>query len=293
MKKVYIALLLSIMYIPIVLVIIYSFNESRLSSVWSGFSLTWYRELFRDRAMFEALRNSLVLATISSLSAAVIGTMGAVGIKEAISIKEAAGIKEATSIKGSAGKKNNGASRSGRLAQIMETLAILPIMTPEIILGMVLLVFFSLLALPLGMLTLVLAHTCFCIPYVYLLVRARLSGLDKSLTEAARNLGAGTWQAFIDITLPLILPAVISGILLSFAMSFDDVIISIFVTGPQTNTLPIRIYTQLKTGVTPKTNALCSMLFVITVILCILSMAVSRIRPSGNHKKKTENAEID
>ena len=250
MKKAYIAFLLIIMYIPIVLVIVYSFNESRLNSVWSGFSLAWYRELFRDRAIFEALRNSLVLATISSISAAIIGTMGAVGL-----------------------------SRSGRFGKVMESLSILPIMTPEIIMGMVLLVFFSLLALPLGMLTLVLAHTSFCIPYVYLLVRARLSGLDKSYTEAARNLGAGTWRAFIDITLPLIMPAVVSGILLSFAMSFDDVIISIFVTGPRTNTLPIRIYTQIRTGVTPKTNALCSLLFVITVILCILSAAVSRIRP--------------
>jgi len=252
MKKIYLALLLVIMYIPIVLVIVYSFNENRLNSVWSGFSLLWYRELFRDRAIFEALRNSLILATVSSFSAAIIGTMGAVGI-----------------------------SRTGRFGKMMEYLSILPIMTPEIILGMVLLVFFSLLTLPLGMLTLVLAHTCFCIPYVYLLVRARLAGLDKSYAEAARNLGAGTWRAFLDITLPLIMPAVVSGILLSFAMSFDDVIISIFVTGPRTNTLPIRIYTQLKTGVTPKTNALCSLLFIITVFLCILSAAVSRIRASS------------
>ena len=270
MKKAYIAFLLVIMYVPIALVIIYSFNESRLNSVWSGFSLTWYRELFRDRAIFEALRNSLVLAALSSFSAAIIGTMGAVGIKNAAGI-----------------------SKSGHFAKVMEYLSILPIMTPEIILGMVLLVFFSLLGLPLGMLTLVLAHTCFCIPYVYLLVKARLAGLDKGYTEAARNLGAGTWKVFIDITLPLIMPAVVSGILLSFAMSFDDVIISIFVTGPRTNTLPIRIYTQLKTGVTPKTNALCSLLFIITVLLCILSAAVSRIRSPGIQEKKTPEAETD
>ena len=276
MKKAYIAFLLVIMYIPIALVIIYSFNESRLNSVWSGFSLAWYGELFRDRAIFEALRNSLILAALSSFSAAIIGTMGAVGIKEAVGSKDSSGI-----------------SRSGRFSKIMEYLSILPIMTPEIILGMVLLVFFSLLGLPLGMLTLVLAHTCFCIPYVYLLVKARLAGLDKGYTEAARNLGAGTWKVFLDITLPLIMPAVVSGILLSFAMSFDDVIISIFVTGPRTNTLPIRIYTQLKTGVTPKTNALCSLLFIITVLLCILSAAVSRIRSPGIQEKKTPEAETD
>jgi spermidine/putrescine transport system permease protein len=153
----------------------------------------------------------------------------------------------------------------------MEYLSILPIMIPEIILGMVSLAFFSLLAFPLGMVTLVIAHTAFCIPYVYLLVKGRLAGLDKSYVEAARNLGAGELRAFFDITLPLILPAVISGMLLSFAMSFDDVIISVFVTGPNTNTLPIRIYSQLKTGVTPKTNALCTLIFAVTVVLCLVS----------------------
>jgi len=269
MKKIYITLLLVIMYVPIVLVIIYSFNVSRLNSVWNGFTLSWYRDLFRDRAMFEALLNSLVLAAVSSLLAAVIGTTGAVGMA----------LSKSTD-------KNRIKTFSGRFTGIMEYLSILPIMTPEIILGMVLLVFFSLIALPLGMLTLILAHTCFCIPYVYLLVKARIAGLDRSLTEAARNLGAGAWQAFRDVMLPLLMPAIISGILLSFAMSFDDVIISIFVTGPQTNTLPIRIYTQLKTGVTPKTNALCSLLFVITIILCIISAAVSRLKLPGNNAEK-------
>jgi len=268
-KKFYIVLLLAIMYVPIALVIIYSFNVSRLNSVWSGFTFSWYRELFRDRAMFEALLNSLILATVSSLLAAAIGTLGAVGMAL-----------------GKFSEKNETKKIRSNIAGIMEYLSILPIMTPEIILGMVLLVFFSLLSLPLGLLTLILAHTCFCIPYVYLLVKARIAGLDKSLTEAARNLGAGAWQAFKDVMLPLLMPAVVSGILLSFAMSFDDVIISIFVTGPQTNTLPIRIYTQLKTGVTPKTNALCSLLFVITVILCILSAAVSRIKLHGNSAER-------
>ena len=274
MKKIYLALILVLMYIPIALVIVYSFNASRLNSVWSGFSLLWYRELFRDRAIFEALRNSLVLAVSSSLSAALIGTLGAVGMEW-----------------GKLRARTKAALRpnQGRLGQIIEYLSILPIMIPEIILGMILLAFFSLLGLPLGMLTLVLAHSCFCIPYVYLLVKARLAGLDKSYNEAARNLGADSWRAFRDIMLPLIMPAVVSGILLSFAMSFDDVIISIFVTGPHTNTLPIRIYTQIKTGVTPKTNALCSLLFVITILLCILSVAVSRIRPPVNGGEKTDS----
>jgi spermidine/putrescine transport system permease protein len=245
---VYIIFILIIMYVPILLVIIYSFNESRLSSMWSGFTLRWYVDLFRDRSMFEALRNSLVLGILSSLAAALVGTLGAVGMTRARPIG----------------------------GKIMEYLSILPIMIPEIILGMVFLAFFSLLALPFGMLTLVIAHTVFCIPYVYLLVKARLAGLDKSYVEAARILGANDLRAFYDITLPLVLPALISGMLISFAMSFDDVIISVFVTGVHTNTLPIKIYSQLKTGVSPKTNALCTLLFIITIALCLISAALAR-----------------
>ncbi|MDR2070449.1 MAG: ABC transporter permease [Treponema sp.] len=242
-QKMYLAAILVLMYIPILLVIVYSFNGSRVTSLWRGFTFRWYAELFRDRAMFTALRNSVILGVLSSFSAAVIGALGAVGMSRFH-------------------------PPGGR---IMEYLSILPIMTPEIILGMVFLAFFSLLALPLGMFTLVLAHTSFCIPYVYLLVKGRLAGMDKSYVEAARDLGAGELRAFFDITLPIISPAVISGMLLSFAMSFDDVIVSVFVTGPNTNTLPIKIYSQLKTGITPKTNALCTLLFGVTVVLCLAS----------------------
>jgi len=261
LSKLYIGFVLAIMYLPIIIVIIYSFNESRLTSIWGGFSLNWYRALFRDRAMFTALINSLILATSASTLAAVIGTLGAVGM-----VWDKPVYKNGIKIK------------TRRFTGIMEYLSILPIMTPEIILGMVLLAFFAFIRLPLGMLTLILAHTSFCIPYVYLLVKARLAGIDRSYIDAARNLGAGPWQAFKDVLLPLILPAIISGMLLSFAMSFDDVIISVFVTGPQTNTLPIRIFTQLRTGVTPMTNAMCTLLFLITVFLCILSLAISRIK---------------
>ncbi|MCL2085206.1 MAG: ABC transporter permease [Oscillospiraceae bacterium] len=252
LPRVYIALILALLYVPIILVIVYSFNEARISSVWSGFSLKWYAELFSDRSMFEALRNSLVLASLSSACAAVVGTLGAAGM--------------------------SARAAATRAPRVMEYMATLPIMIPEIILGMVFLAFFSLLGLPFGMLTLVIAHTSFCIPYVYLMVKARIAGLDKSYAEAARDLGAGGARAFRDVTLPLITPAIISGMLLSFAMSFDDVIISMFVTGVSVNTLPIKIYTQLKTGVSPKVNAMCTLLFAATVILGALSAWIGRPR---------------
>ncbi len=250
----YLILITIVMYLPILIVMIYSVNLSKLSSVWTGFSLKWYRELFRDRNVGAALLNSLYLGAVSSLSAAVIGTLGAIGTQR-------------TSFKGKG---------------VMEYIAMLPMMTPEIILGMIFLAFFSLLGLPFGMTTLVIAHTSFCIPYVFMQVKARLAGMDKSYEEAARDLGAGKARVFFDITLPLIMPGIVSGMLLSFAMSFDDVVISIFVTGVKVNTLPILIYTMLKVGVTPKVNALCTLMFLATLLLVVLSALIGRL---GNKKR--------
>jgi spermidine/putrescine transport system permease protein len=258
--KIYIAVVLTLMYVPILLVILYSFNQSRQSSRWGGFSLYWYGELFRDRALFEALLNSVILGVLASLSAAVIGVLAATGMTRA-------------KLPGSKG---------------IEALAILPIITPEIIMGMVSLAFFAFISLPFGLLTLLLAHTAMCIPYVFLLVKARLEGIDKSLAEAARDLGAGEWRAFYDITLPLLMPAIVSGLLISFAMSFDDVIISVFVTGVHTTTLPIRIYTSLKVGVTPKINAICTLLFVLTALLSLCSAVISGYGGRPKITKKIE-----
>ena len=255
-STVYLALGLVIIYLPIALVILYSFNESKLSSVWGGFSLKWYRTLFADKAMFQALGNSLILGLSASLAAGVVGTLGAVGFDRV-------------------------RPRSRRL---IEYLTSLPLMTPEIILGMVFMAFFGMLGIPFGMGTLILSHTTFCIPYVFMLVQARLVGIDRSLAEAARDLGAGERQVFFTITLPLLLPAIVSGMLLSFAMSLDDVIISLFVTGVNVNTLPIKVYTALKTGVTPEINALCTLLLAATLLLVGLSMLwskISRLTGSG------------
>ena len=256
--RVYLLVVLAVMYLPILLVVIYSFNESKLSSVWGGFSLTWYETLFRDTAIFEALRNSLVLALLTCLCAAVIGTLGAVGMQRLQS----------------------------RTKGPVEYLSTLPIMIPEIILGMVFMVFFALLGLPFGMTTLVIAHTAFCIPYIFMLVKARLVGMDKSLAEAARDLGAGEVRVFFEITLPLIFPAILSGMLLSFAMSMDDVIISMFVTGVDVNTLPIKIYSQIKFGVTPEINALCTLMLLVTVLIVVLS---DRIGRAGQRKVSKNN----
>ena len=168
LPNIYLGVVLALMYVPILVVILYSFNESRISSVWEGFSLKWYEELFRDRDLFQALWNSILLGVISSCCAAVIGTLGAYGMS-----------KVKFPLKGA-----------------VEYVSTLPMMIPEIILGMVFMAFFSLIGIPFGMGTLVIAHTAFCIPYVFMLVKARLVGMDKSLPEAAQDLGASPVRVF-------------------------------------------------------------------------------------------------
>lgn len=244
----YMGVIFLLMYIPIAVVIVFSFNESKLPVSFTGFSLKWYQQLFADSDMLEALRNSLVLGVLSCGISAVIGTFGTVGLSRIHS-------------------KTKGA---------LEYISILPLMIPEIILGMVLMAFFYMLGLPFGMLTLLIGHTVFCVPYILMEVKARLVGMDPSLEEAARDLGAGAFRAFLDVTLPLIMPAVISGSLLAFAMSMDDVVISIFVNGPRISTLPIKVYTQLKTGVTPEINALCTIMLAVTLLVLLLRSIFAR-----------------
>ncbi|WP_373215142.1 ABC transporter permease [Ruminococcus sp. 5_1_39BFAA] len=246
----YLGLIFFLMYLPIGVVIVFSFNESKLPVRFTGFSLRWYEQLAGDSAMLEALINSLILAVLSCLVSAIIGTLGAVGLSRI----------------------------HWKTKGVMEYISILPLMIPEIILGMVLMAFFYMLSLPFGMLTLLIGHTVFCVPYILMEVKARLVGMDPSLEEAARDLGASSLRAFWDITLPLVMPAVISGSLLAFAMSMDDVVISIFINGPRLSTLPIKVYTQMKTGVTPEINALCTIMLAVTLLVLVLYSLVGRWR---------------
>ena len=248
-SNLYLALVMLVTYLPLLIVVVFSFNDSKLTVGWKGFTLRWYQALFRNEALMEALGNSILLGVLSCLFAAVIGTLGAIGM----------------------------ARVHFKTKGMMEYLSTIPMIVPEIILAMAFMAFFSTLGLPFGMVTLVIAHTAFCIPYVFMMVKARLVGIDKSLEEAARDLGASPARTFWDITLPLIMPAVLSGCILAFAMSFDDVVISLFVTGPTLSTLPIKVYTQLKTGVTPEINALCTVILLVVILgLFIYSFLTSK-----------------
>ncbi|MBQ7974717.1 MAG: ABC transporter permease [Clostridia bacterium] len=247
-QKVYLFIILLLMYIPMLLVVVYSFNKSNITTVWSGFSISWYSELFADREMAEALKNSIVIALITSALSAFLGTLAAVGIYKGRSALDR-GIKKLASV---------------------------PLMMPEIITGLLFLLIFSALGIRLGIFTIVVAHSSFCIPYVYMTVTGSLEQLDVSTTDAARDLGAGKIRTFFEITVPQLMPGIVSGALLSFAMSMDDVIISFFVTGPGTNTLPVKIYSQLKKGVTPEVNALCTLMLAVTVLIVVLAAVIGR-----------------
>ncbi|MFZ1238486.1 MAG: ABC transporter permease [Anaerolineae bacterium] len=236
------------MYAPIVILILFSFNASRYASSWEGFSLRWYQVLFNDRAIGLALRNSLLVALLSTLIATVIGTLAALALERY--------------------------DFWGKLS--FDALLYLPIIVPEIAMAVMLLLFFILTHIRLGLGTVIIAHVAFCMSYVAVVVRARVAGLDRTLEEAAQDLYANEWQTFRRVTLPLIMPGIVSGALLSFTLSLDDFVITFFTTGPGTTTLPIQVYGMIKTGVTPEINALSALMLVASVVLVITSLWLQR-----------------
>lgn len=257
--KIYLAALLLLMYLPILIVVLYSFNAStaRVPTVFTGFSLQWYEALFDDqRGYGQALKISLQVAFFSVLLSSLLGSLGALG-------------QARRRIKNTLGGKIRSAGES-----VLENLVILPLMLPELILGVAFMLLFSLLKLPAGIFALVIAHTTFCVPYVYLLVKSRLATLGDELEFAARDLGASPAKALLTVTLPLIRPAVLSGALLSLAMSLDDFLISFFVSGADSTTLPLKIYSSARYGVSSQINALCTVMLLFVFLLVILSQLV-------------------
>ena len=232
------------LYLPLVIVIVYSFNDSRLNAEWVGFTLNWYKTLFSDDDMILAAGNSLIIAAVASLVSTVLGTAAGVAMHRYPS-------------------------------RLLSFLVLAPIAIPEILMGVSLLIFFVLLNFTLGLVSVALAHIAFCIGFVAIVVRARLAGMDESLTEAARDCGATPWNAFRYVTLPLIMPGVIAGALMAFTLSIDDFVITFFTAGAGTVTLPLQIYSMIKIAVTPEVNAVSSLLMLLTLALIILASKVS------------------
>lgn len=232
------------LYVPLVIVVVYSFNDSRLNAEWVGFTLDWYDKLFHNQEMLAAAGNSLLIALTASAVSTVLGTMAGVAMYR-------------------------------YRTRLLQILVLAPIAIPEILMGVSLLIFFVLLNFTLGLISVALAHIAFCIGFVAIVVRARLAGMDETLTEAARDCGASPWNAFRYITLPLIMPGVIAGALMAFTLSIDDFVITFFTAGAGTVTLPLQIYSMIKIAVTPEVNAVSSLLMLLTLALIIIASKVS------------------
>ncbi|TLY45078.1 MAG: ABC transporter permease [Nitrospirae bacterium] len=234
------------LYLPIGVLILFSFNASRLSATWQGFTFQWYRALAADEALMASLQNSLLVASVSTMIATVLGMSAAVSLERF----------------------------QFRRQQVVEGALLLPLVMPEVMMGVALMLFFVTIKLPLSLVTVTLGHAAFNLPVVMVMVRARLRKLDPGLEEAARDLGATPWQAFQRVTLPLLMPAMIGAALMAFTISFDDFIVTFFTAGPGSTTLPLRVYSMVRSGVSPVINALSAMLVAISIALITLALTL-------------------
>jgi putrescine transport system permease protein len=244
----------SFLYLPIVLLIIYSFNASRLVTVWGGFSTKWYVEMLSNEGLMAAAWVTARLAFLSATVATVLGTLAAVVLV-----------------------------RRGRFfgRTLFSGMVYAPIVMPEVITGLSLLLLFVAINLDRGFLTVLIAHITFSMCFVAVVVQSRLVSFDQSLEEAAMDLGAPPFRAFMAVTLPIILPAVIAGWMLAFTLSLDDLVIASFTTGPGSTTLPMKIYSQVRLGVTPEINAVCTVLVALVTIGVLVASVAGKFRASG------------
>lgn len=262
LSRLYVWGIMAFLYLPILVLIVYSFNKNKSRGAWTGFTLDWYRKLFTNEMILSAFLNTLIVALISSLVATVIGTAAAIGIN-----------------------KMNKWMMHG-----MRTLTYIPIMMPEIIMGVSLMMLFVFartkmrLPLEMGLVTLVLAHITFNIPYVIFNVLPKLRQMDKYAYEAALDLGCNPWQAFYKVVVPEIMPGIMAGFLMAVTYSLDDFVISYFTAGPTSQTLPLAIWGQLRRRVSPEMNALSAIIFVV-VLSALLIGNLSAIRREQRNQR--------
>ncbi len=256
-SRFYVFLVLLFMYAPIFVLIAFSFNESKGRS-WTGFSFKWYGELFKDDAIIGALGNTLVIAIIAAIVSTILGTAAAIGIHNM--------------------KK---ASRT-----LVKNVNNLPLINPEIVMGISLMILFSFCRINPGYITIIIAHITFCIPSVVLSVLPKLRQINNSIYEAALDLGCNDFQAFFKVILPEIMPGIISGFLMAFTYSIDDFVISYFTAGPDSQTLPLVIYTITRKPMTPKLNALSTIIFVIVLFVLLITNFVGGKDKNKNKKIK-------
>jgi len=238
-------------YLPILILVANSFNPARFSSRWQGFSLVWYRRLFESPEIWAALKNTLLIAVSVTAVSVVLGTAAAYALHR------------------------YGASR---LQKVHYTLIYQPLVVPEILMGISLLMAFVAAGVPLGLFTIFLAHVTFCVSFVAMTVLGRLQDFDFSIIEAARDLGASSWQSARKVLIPVLMPGIVAGALLAFTLSIDDFVITFFVAGPGSTTLPLRIYSMIKYGAPPMINALSTLLLAVTFTAVVASQRLARLK---------------
>ena len=248
LKTFYLWLVYSFLYLPMAMLAAYSFNASKYGARWEGPTFEWYRDLANDSALLEATLNSLAVAFVAATLSTLVGTLGAIGLWH---------------------YRFPGQT-------FLQGLLFVTLMSPDIVMGVSLLVLFMALRVRLGFWSLLLAHVSFCLPFVTVTVLSRLNDFDRRLIEAAQDLGAGEGRAVWHVVLPLALPAIAAGWLLSFTLSLDDVVVSFFVTGPTFEVLPLRIYSMVRLGVKPEVNALATLLFIVSLGLVSVSQRLLR-----------------
>ncbi len=238
LKIAYLAFIYLFLYTPIAILVVYSFNDSKFSTNWQGFTLSWYAKLFSDGPLMEAFANSLIIAFSSSTIATILGTLGAFAFFRYRFI----------------GRK------------VIFSFIYVSMMSPDIVMGISLLIFFIMLGMTIGASTLLLAHITFCLPFVVVTVFARISGFDRNIIDVAKDLGASETQMFRHVVMPMLMPAIIAGWLLSFTLSMDDVVVSFFTTGPSFEVLPLKIYSMVRLGIKPEINALSAVMFLVSLV---------------------------
>ena len=245
------ALVMAFFYLPILILVANSFNPARYSSRWQGFSLVWYQRLFQAPEIWQALRNTLIIAVSVTAISVVLGTAAAFALHR---------------------------YAASRLQRVHYTLIYTPLVVPEILMGISLLMAFVAAGVPLGLFTVALAHITFCVSYVAMTVLARLQDFDFSVVEAARDLGANPWQSARRVLIPMLMPGIVAGALLAFTLSVDDFVITFFVAGPGSTTLPLRIYSMIKYGAPPMINALSTLLLAVTLTAVLVSQKLVRLK---------------
>ena len=266
-SRIYTAIIFIFLFAPIAILLVFSFNDAKSLSVFSGFSLKWYRELFRDEATLTSVKNTLILAFSAMVISTVMGTAASVGIYKL---------------------------RSRWYRRVMDTVTDIPMTNPDIITGISLMLMFVFVgrlfgaASSLNFWTMLIAHITFCLPYVILQVLPKLQQMDTALPEAAQDLGCTPLRAFFKVTIPEILPGILTGAIMAFSMSLDDFVISYFTAGSGFQTLPIRIYNMTKKTVTPKMYALATIIFFVILALLLLSNLTDNDKSRELQKKNRE-----